>query len=407
MKNGHARKNGYQRYHIEGQPAPDIERWPSRFKVDVKKSGLAKLLLKEIVHYRGNQEVILSRPCMYGVFSGPVGGFSPREQLCVGCLRCTTEFPDFVTVRPNPERQQLGDAFFHFRHVDAITYESQTGQVPVKGAGYRGRFGGQGWDGMWTDMSEIVRPTRDGIHGREFISTQVDIGYKPDFLVFDGEGQPSGDVPNTFSVPIPILFDAPVFPKVSAITAKAAAEIDTLALIPVNDMLAQKLAGPQIVPVLGPGDGGLIPEIKMSFTPRMVEMESWSSQLFEEIKVDLPSSLICLRTPFVAAEELLAYAEKGVQVFHLEADYHGRGRDGVFVLDLIQEAHKAFVDAGIRDRVTLIGSGGMIAAEHIPKAIICGLDAVALDTPVLVALQAKFEGECASRRDSRFKMPAK
>ena len=26
---------------------------------------------------------------------------------------------------------------------------------------------------MWTDMSEIVRPTRDGIHGREYISTSV------------------------------------------------------------------------------------------------------------------------------------------------------------------------------------------------------------------------------------------
>ena len=40
---------------------------------------------------------------------------------------------------------------------------------------------------MWTDMSEIVRPTRDGIHGREYISSSVDIGQKPPYLTFDGD----------------------------------------------------------------------------------------------------------------------------------------------------------------------------------------------------------------------------
>ena len=37
---------------------------------------------------------------------------------------------------------------------------------------------GAGFDSMWTDMSEIVRPTRDGIHGREYINTSVDLGRK-------------------------------------------------------------------------------------------------------------------------------------------------------------------------------------------------------------------------------------
>jgi len=43
--------------------------------------------------------------------------------------------------------------------------QSEDGNVPVSGAGYRGPFTGTGFDSMWTDMSEIVRPTRDGIHG--------------------------------------------------------------------------------------------------------------------------------------------------------------------------------------------------------------------------------------------------
>ena len=76
-------------------------------------------------------------------------------------------------------------------------------------------------------------------------------------------------------------------------------------------------------------------------------------------------------------------------------------------MDSIRQAHTAFVEAGVRQEVTLLGSGGIIAAEHIPKAILCGLDAVGLDTPVLVAMQSDFSGECADREESQFNLPAK
>lgn len=407
MNNDHLSGSGYKRYNISSQAVPDVVRWPSRFKVQVKKIGLLKLLLKEIIHYRGNKDVILSRPCMYGVFSGPVGGFSPREDLCVGCLRCTTEFPEFVTVRHNPERQLLGDSFFTFNYVDTLAYEAQTGMIPVKGAGYRGKFGGEGWDGMWTDMSEIVRPTRDGIHGREFISTVIDIGQKPSFLTFDGSGAPTGDIPKTISLPLPILFDAveclDSSSKFWEIISRTAAEIESLAIIPLAAILSKKLAGKHIVPVVVPGDiddlGGL------TFTPKMIEMEGWDETVYQQLQSKFPDCIFALRTPFPNPSELLGYAKKGVHVFHLLADFHGHGRDGMFVLDMIREAHKTFVNAGIREEVTLLGSGGMIAAEHVPKAILCGLDAVALDTPALVALQAVFDGECAGRRKSGFELP--
>jgi glutamate synthase domain-containing protein 2 len=59
------------------------------------------------------------------------------------------------------------------------------------------------------------------------------------------------------------------------------------------------------------------------------------------------------------------------------------------------------VKESLRDEVTLIASGGVTLAEHVPKAIACGADLVALDTTVLVALQARFEGECASSESGR------
>ena len=71
---------------------------------------------------------------------------------------------------------ELGGGLWTPHRVVTIWNEAQTGKLPVFGAGYRGMFVGPGYDSMWTDMSEIVRPTRDGIHGREFISTSIDLG---------------------------------------------------------------------------------------------------------------------------------------------------------------------------------------------------------------------------------------
>src|SRR3990172_7673253 len=160
--------SAYQRYHISTRLAPDLEKWPSRFKVHVRKTGL----------------------------------------------------------------------------------------IPVKGAGYRGKFGGEGWDGMWTDMSEIVRPTRDGIHGREFISTVVDIGYTPNFLLFDENDKPYGAEPHSFSIPLPILFDASPnhsAEKLAGILALAADQIGSLAVLPFDEVLKLADFGESVAPVLLPG----------------------------------------------------------------------------------------------------------------------------------------------------------
>jgi len=397
----------YQRYHLQTSPAPDIEALSGRFCVRVKKQGLASFLIRELIHYRGNKQVVLSRPCVYGVFSGPVGGFAPREHLCVGCLRCATQYPEFVQIYPNPDHQYLGDSYFTPEYVETIHYESRTGRVPVKGAGFRGPFGGLGWNGMWTDMSEIVRPTRDGIHGREFISTAVDIGPKPPFLTFDEQGRPRGQIPGTLSIPIPILFDSPpasvLSKKLLKILLAAAQEAETLLILPAWAVKRFALHGQPIVPLVAARDGDAVRELV--FEPRMIQLDGWDEQLYRQVQTWFPRSIICLRLDRVLKEELLQSTRSGIRVFHLAANYHGRGRDGRFVLDLIREAHRTFVDVGCRDEMTLLGGGGIVAAEHVPKAIICGLDAVVLDTPVLVALQAHFSSECADRYTSQFRLP--
>ena len=399
----------YHRYHIETNPAPDVAPYPSRFRVRVGRVGLARHLLQEIVHRRFNMKLVTSRPCLYGVFSGPIGGFAPRPKMCVGCLRCMTEYPDFVRVSPNPERKLLGDSYFTPQFVDAVMYEAQTGKVPVKGAGYRGKFGGDGWDGMWTDMSEIVRPTRDGIHGREFISTSVHLGERPPYLVFDERGMPVGSVPRGFSLPLPMMFDLPPDSLLRAplvkILSESAKELETLLLLPMSYLTKLGLHGSHLVPLVTPDDRaalrGLSPQ------PPMVELSSWNDELLREIGQQLPDTIPCLRLDFAPGfeQQLRDGFDRGLRVFHLVASYHGRAGNGEFVLDAIRRAHHALRDAGRRDQVTLIGGGGIIAAEHVPKAILCGLDLVSLDTPLLIALQLAMNGDCPDHSTENFTVP--
>jgi hypothetical protein len=441
MRNQNLEGSFYHRYHIETIAAPDIVRWPTPFLVKVNRIRLAKLLIQEFFKQRGDLKAITSRPCIYGTFSGPVGGFAPRPEYCVGCLRCTTEHPDTVTILNNPTRRELGDSFFTFEHVNAISYEARTGNIPVKGAGYRGKFGGEGWDGMWTDMSEIVRPTRDGIHGREVISTFVDIGEKPAYLIFDDDGQPVGPIPRVLSIPIPFIYD--ILPaSVSSLSAhniliQAAKETGTFAVVPVKELSSpgwdggratgnQGMDEKQTVEVDhdGPKTGydgrWVIPLIELNevdqledlpFNPLIIEVDGTRVGVsdLESALLDLqktnPDAIISLRYRFGDHRILLRLYEKGYRVFHLTADYHGRDAVGGFILDSIQRTHRHFIEAGIRDEVTLIGSGGIVAAEHVPKAIICGLDLVALDTALLVAMQAAFMGDCIHNWNAEFSLP--
>jgi hypothetical protein len=396
--------NIYHRYHIETQTAPDIVPLPPRFRVKVKKNRLIGMVLKELLELKGNLPVALSRPCVYGVFSRPVGGLAPREELCVGCLRCTVQYPDMVQVYPNPERQHLGDSFVTPEYVDTILYEARTGRVPVRGAGYRGPFGGEGWDGLWTDMSEIVRPTRDGIHGREFISTAVDIGEKPAFLHFDEQGEAVGPFPTVIATQVPFLFDVPgnasQAKTLVPILAEAARQVETLALVPVASAVELSLAESHIVPVIGETSWSWLD--RLSWSPRMVALDGWDRTRFEALQRRFPSSILCIRVPMDT--DILELVQQGARVFYLAANYRGHIGDR-FVMDLVLQAHQRLVDAGVREEVTLIGGGGIILAEHVPKAIICGLDAVVLDLALAVALQARFSGECLDQETASFSFP--
>jgi len=368
---------------------------PNRFDVRARKIRLAAMLVHEAFEYRFEKEVVLSRPCIYGVFSGHFGGFKPLKHKCVGCMRCVQEYPHIMTVKPSEAYKKLGDSFWTPEMVYTVWNEASTGKIPVKGMGYKGAFGGEGFDGIWTDMSEIVRPTRDGVYGREYISTRVDVGRKPTSIDLDNVIE----TPRTMEIPLPIIFDE--LPNgtdnddVQTAVALAAGKVGTL------DVARETRLG-------RPGPENLLPLIDEEGIedyeekqPSILEFDAEKPSVLRKLLTRFDRSIIIGRLLFredsgrVASE----LARQGVHGLHLYADYHGRdySRDPRHISTALRDVHQQLVRDGLRDQVTIIASGGITLAEHVPKAIICGADLVGIDTTILVALQAEFLGETRNR----------
>jgi glutamate synthase domain-containing protein 2 len=70
------------------------------------------------------------------------------------------------------------------------------------------------------------------------------------------------------------------------------------------------------------------------------------------------------------------------------------GEQTWFVKDAVRKVHNHLVDRGMRDSITIVSSGGIAMAEHVAKAIICGADAVAVDIPLLLALECRMCLRC-------------
>jgi len=78
-------------------------------------------------------------------------------KACLSCVQGCTK--GLLNISINPEFLEMGDEYWKPDIILTTWNQSDTGKIPVSGAGYRGRFHGFGFDSIWTDMSEIVRPT--------------------------------------------------------------------------------------------------------------------------------------------------------------------------------------------------------------------------------------------------------
>jgi ferredoxin len=351
--------------------------------------------------------VCVKKECVYGVYDkrnlNPGQMIDSIDNKCMNCLRCVQNCPkQLIQKSINPLFKEMGDTYWTPDIIARLWYQGETGKIPVSGAGYPGPFSGPGFDSMWTDMSEIVRPTRDGIHGREYISTGVDIGRTPKNLVFDKDGRMIKNDSAMIDIPLPIIIRVPDFGSISDNTIRgwisAAKRLDTFLAIPVKRIIPDFLKlSPYIIPVISSDD---MDGLERNDHIRMVEYiwdENGEGNI-EKLTKLFPSAIISARL-YLAGElknNITKILETGCPVINLEGSYNGKVKDDdtKYLKEEIRELHLFLVDEGLRDQVTLIASGGFSMAEHVAKAILCGADAVYVDFPVLIALECRMCHRC-------------
>ena len=257
-------------------------------------------------------------------------------------------------------------------------------------------------------MSEIVRPTRDGIHGREYISTSVDLGAKVRDLAFDEKGQISVDLPPVHELPVPFVLTNPHFgdfsPLVYEAAARAAHEMGTLyvidpALVTDNLKPYQASLAPAVTSATIAKNRELIRGAKM------VQLDHDDQVLasIAAIKKLSPETVVSVKIALKPDAHLTAekLVRDGVESIFFFADFHGQSatKTGTeFLKESFRRIHTHLVEQGLRDLVTLIAGGGIAQAEHMAKIIICGADMVVLDIPFLIALECRMCMNCTKGR---------
>ena len=362
----------------------------------------------------------VKRGCVYGLYRDEADtlrdeiGYLDYIYQCKGCLSCVQNCTKNILTRVvNPEYRRLGDDYFTPDIILSTWFQAETGRIPVSGSGYGGPFSGPGFDSMWTDMSEIVRPTRDGIHGREYISTSVDIGRKLPHLAFaDGQlavdaaaagGDPAaGDLRLHSRALAARAGDGPRSrrrPRRSARWPWSCADGG----LREHDAAEHGHVDPVA------GDSGRrrrqrARRIGAAGDDRRQPRRDGGAGRAEaaESRPDRGDSRRRPRRP--RPDAWWSWPGDGAEVIHLVFDSARAGgaarrqARATCPRRAARGPHARWSRQGIRDEVTLIASGGIALAEHMAKAIICGADLVAIDIPLLVALECRLCGECEHGR---------
>jgi hypothetical protein len=166
-------------------------------------------------------------------------------------------------------------------------------------------------------------------------------------------------------------------------------------VIPAGDVIGLPVEQlPFVVPLVA-GQDEIAPCQEVLKAARLAQVGDGAdaAELARQITAVNPGLIVSVRMTLgpATADRILELGRAGLKVFHLCADLHGRerlsdGRPGRHIKDALREVHGRLVKERLRDEVTLIVGGGIALAEHMAKAIICGADLVAIDTPLLVAL---------------------
>jgi ferredoxin len=368
----------------------------------------------------GSCRLCVKKRCVYNIFKDNFLHWSNMESpeflyICKSCYRCVEDCTKGIfSLAVNPEYRTLGDDYWTANIINSTWAQAHTGAVPVSGAGYRGPFTGEGFDSIWTDMSEIVRPTRDGIHGREYINTMVELSRRPLRLKFNDDMSLATETKPILEIPVPVLFQEPAFGVLSekelVSMAMAASAVGTLMLInPESITPALEPYAASLAPCLNSKNYSNYAELIKKV--KMVELADATGikDDFAKLRQINPGLFIAvgMRLNARSASRALALAKTEVDTLHFYGTDKGKEsgtEKGRYLKDMIREIHLKLVDNQVRRQLNLVFSGGIALAEHVAKSLICGADAVAIDIPLLLALECRLCYRCKEGKDCPVKL---
>lgn len=171
-----------------------------------------------------------------------------------------------------------------------------------------------------------------------------------------------------------------------------------------------------------PGEGGMLPAEKViprvaeaRQTPSYVPLLSPSNnhdlysiedlaQLIEELKTVNPAAKISVKCPCVPGIGVIAVgvAKAGADIINLTGYDGGTGAARKHALQYVGlpaeigvvQAHRALIDAGIRDKVELWCDGGMKTGEDVVKMVLLGANRVGFGSMAMVAIGCTICRKC-------------
>ncbi len=385
--------------------------------------------------------------CPYGVHvQSGARMLRPKERLCIGpmCERndyyCVSQCPEgALSLGVNPLFQALGDARWTADMLLATWIMAETGDAPAGGIEYEfGRSGG-GFDKLAFDFPQAPNSvTEDGIDLSIELNRRDDAGHRVtiDLPVYGG-GMSFGSVSlhtmlgraiaaknwNTFTCTGEGGYPEALVPFAWHIITQVAT-----GLFGVREETIQRSRIIEFKYAQGakPGLGGHLLGDKV--TPAVARMREavTGSALFSPfpfhsvysvedhkkhvdwIKAISPKSLISVKVSTPTDVDMVAvgsyYAD--AHIVHLDGSYGGTGAApdiakkniAMPIEYAIPKVHKFLIAEGVRDRITLIASGGIRNPWDVAKAIALGADGVVIGTSEMVALECIRCANCESGR---------
>jgi len=424
------------------RPFPEIKRAPSRFRNPIGKykihrgpscihCGLCAELCPMGVHQLLGKKMLL-----------------PQDWNCIGpsCqgneFYCLTRCPKgALRMVANPNLQALTDHRWPADLLLATWQQAETGRVPYADLEYRIGHSGGGFDRLRLRLPAIED---SAIPAEEEISTAIDLNRR-------GDGRPQ------VRIRVPFYGGGMSFGSVSINTmlarAKAAEAWDTFTctgeggfpeplkryddhmitqvatgLFGVREETIQRVRIVELKYAQGakPGLGGHLLGDKV--TPAVARMREAvaGSSLFSPfpfhsvysvedhkkhvdwIKEVNPRCLVSVKVSTPTDVDMVAVGSyyAGAHIIHLDGSYGGTGAApdiakkniAMPIEYAIPKVHRFLLEEGIRDKITLIASGGIRTAYDIAKAITLGADGVVTGTGDLVALECIRCRNCESGR---------